>query len=63
MKHIDRRQTPRTDTSTPSQPTPRVRRGQHRERDFGIGYGNSSGYGCTRRYASDWAGAPRFRCG
>ena len=32
-----------------------------RERDFGIGYGRSSGYGCTRRYTSDWA-QPRFRC-
>ena len=32
-----------------------------RERDFGIGYGRSSGYGCTRRYTSDWAQA-RFRC-
>lgn len=41
----------------------RPRRGQHRERDFGIGYGNSSGYGCSRRYSSDWTGAPRFRCG
>lgn len=38
------------------------RRRQYRERDFGIGYGRSSGYGDTRRYASDW-GAPRFRCG
>jgi hypothetical protein len=31
-----------------------------RERDFGIGYGRSSGYGLDRRYTSDW-GAPRFR--
>lgn len=38
------------------------RRGQHRQRDFGIGYGSSSGYGCTRRYAAAWTGAPRFRC-
>lgn len=40
----------------------RPRRGQHRQRDFGIGYGNSSGYGCSRRYSSDWTGAARFRC-
>lgn len=40
----------------------RPRRNQHRQRDFGIGYGSSSGYGCSRRYASDWTGAPRFRC-
>jgi hypothetical protein len=29
-------------------------------RDFGIGYGRSSGYGLDKRYTSDW-GAPRFR--
>ena len=32
----------------------------HRERDFGVGYGNSSGYASTRRYASNWA-PPRFK--
>jgi len=32
----------------------------HRERDFGVGYGNSSGYASTRRYASTWA-TPRFK--
>jgi hypothetical protein len=32
----------------------------HRERDFGVGYGNSSGYASNRRYASNWA-TPRFR--
>ncbi len=32
-----------------------------RERDFGIGYGRSSGYGCIRRYTTDWAQI-RFRC-
>ena len=26
-----------------------------RERDFGIGYGRSSGYGNPHRYTSDWA--------
>lgn len=31
-----------------------------RERDFGIGYGNSSGYATGRRYAGD-LGCPRFR--
>ena len=29
-------------------------------REFGIGYGRSSGYGTTRRYTSDW-GLARFR--
>ena len=32
----------------------------HRERDFGVGYGNSSGYASNRRYTSEWA-PPRFR--
>lgn len=32
-----------------------------RDRDFGVGYGKSSGYASTRRYASaPWAG-PHFR--
>lgn len=31
------------------------------ERDFGVGYGTSSGYATARRYASDW-GPARFRC-
>ena len=31
------------------------------ERDFGVGYGTSSGYASARRYASDW-GPTRFRC-
>jgi hypothetical protein len=30
-------------------------------RDFGMGYGNSSGYGLDKRYTSDW-GQLRFRC-
>ena len=33
----------------------------HRERDFGVGYGNSSGYASDRRYTTDWA-QPLFRC-
>lgn len=39
-----------------------VRRREYRARDFGIGYGNSSGYALDKRYTSDW-GQPRFRCG
>jgi hypothetical protein len=34
--------------------------GARPERDFGIGYGRSSGYATARRYASNWA-PPRFR--
>jgi len=33
----------------------------HRQRDFGIGYGNSSGYGRDRSYTSNGF-APLFRC-
>jgi hypothetical protein len=32
------------------------------ERDFGVGYGRSSGYATTRHYAVAWTGAPIFRC-
>ena len=35
-------------------------RRMRRERDFGVGYGSSSGYASGTRYTSDWA-APRFR--
>jgi hypothetical protein len=31
------------------------------ERDFGVGYGNSSGYASAHRYA-DTRAQPRFRC-
>lgn len=41
-------------------PTPAPVRHRHRERDFGVGYGNSSGYASYRRYSSNWA-QPRFR--
>ena len=34
---------------------------QRRERDFGVGYGSSSGYAASRRYVNDW-GLSRFRC-
>jgi hypothetical protein len=39
-----------------------VQVGRYRERDFGIGYGASSGYAADKRYTSDW-GRARFRCG
>jgi hypothetical protein len=35
---------------------------QQRARDFGVGYGRSSGYASGKRYADDWGNA-RFRCG
>lgn len=34
----------------------------HRPRDIGIGYGSSSGYGCSRRYAT-LDNQRLFRCG
>ena len=34
---------------------------RYRERSFGTGYGNSSGYAADKRYTSDW-GQLRFRC-
>ncbi|MGO1070829.1 hypothetical protein [Lysobacter sp. CA199] len=45
-------------TTTPVNAAP-VRH-QHRQRDFGVGYGNSSGYASNRSYASNWV-QPRFR--
>lgn len=33
----------------------------HRQREFGVGYGNSSGYGRDHRYTSNGF-APLFRC-
>jgi hypothetical protein len=55
---------PRTPVNVPSrvesafQPLPTSR---YRERDFGIGYGTSSGYALDKRYTSDW-GQARFQC-
>ena len=44
---------------TPASPAPAVR---YPARDFGVGYGRSSGYATNRRYAVAWTGLPRFRC-
>ena len=47
--------------STPStQAQSGTRRPPHRTRDFGVGYGSSSGYASERRYTQDW-GQVRFR--
>jgi hypothetical protein len=40
---------------------PLLVRNIRRERDFGVGYGRSSGYASNRHYAKDWM-QPRFRC-
>lgn len=56
---------PRRTDSTKSVTAPATQsapvRHLHRERDFGIGYGNSSGYASNRRYSSNWV-QPLFRC-
>ncbi len=52
---VERRKTPRT-SATIAAPA-RI----HRERDFGVGYGSSSGYASNRRYA-DSRGQNFFRC-
>ncbi|MCJ0826229.1 hypothetical protein MQC88_09760 [Luteimonas sp. 50] len=44
------------------QPASPARRAVYRQRDLGVGYGNSSGYASERRYARDWNGQPHFRC-
>ena len=59
-RYIERRKTPRTSTSTTT--TRNVAPARiHRERDFGVGYGSSSGYGSNRHYA-DSRGQAFFRC-
>ena len=55
MAYVERRLTPRTGHKGGE-----VQARVHRERDFGVGYGNSSGYGTRRRYTTPWA-QPRFR--
>jgi hypothetical protein len=48
------RNSPELQVLAPARPEPR-------ERDFGVGYGNSRGYVSNRRYANHW-GAVRFQC-
>ncbi|GAB3387309.1 hypothetical protein [Lysobacter fragariae] len=55
---------PRPTTTTkpaPTIPNEAPVRHLHRERDFGVGYGNSSGYASNRRYTDNWV-QPYFRC-
>ena len=55
---VERRKTPRPTATTAATIVPiRV----HRERDFGVGYGSSSGYATHRSYA-DNRGQAFFRC-
>ena len=55
---------PRTPVTVPSRvesASQHLQPGRYRERDFGIGYGTSSGYALGKRYTSDW-GQTRFQC-
>ena len=45
-----------------AQATAAVPRREYPERDFGVGYGRSSGYASTRQYATRWNGPLLFRC-
>ena len=47
---------PGVESAPLSSPAPR----RYRDRDFGVGYGASSGYAPGKRYTSDW-GQARFR--
>ena len=51
---------PRPRNTNPAVPS--LARPVKRERDFGVGYGSSSGYAAATRYVSDRT-TPRFRFG
>ena len=55
----------RNDTNAASRPNPSPRPALHaaryRARDFGTGYGASSGYASSRRYVMGSQPLPRFR--
>ena len=55
---------PRTPVNVPSRvesASSQIQASRYRARDFGIGYGVSSGYALDKRYTSDW-GQTRFQC-
>lgn len=63
----------RSDRNRPSSPTPSTRpyapvaysagsTNRHRARDFGVGYGSSSGYASARSYTTGNNGPRLFRC-
>jgi hypothetical protein len=53
---------PELRTLSPERQAPTPPRHMYRARDFGVGYGNSSGYASDKRYAPLW-GQPRFKFG
>lgn len=56
----DRRATDRIEAAPVASATVTPIRHLHRDRDFGVGYGNSSGYASHGRYVSSW-NQPHFR--
>lgn len=64
--------TARRSSDNTNRPTPSTRpyapvaysagNSRHRERDFGVGYGSSSGYATTRSYTTGNNGPRLFRC-
>jgi hypothetical protein len=47
---------------SPRRQAPAPTRHMYRARDFGVGYGKSSGYASDKRYTPIWA-QPRFKFG
>ena len=56
------RRTPASVQASPQNPVPDQFRDAHRPFDYGVGYGNRSGYSAGRRY-SDVPGRGLFHCG
>jgi hypothetical protein len=64
MNTIPRPSSPQIQSLPPSTVSPPgAPRRDYRERDFGVGYGRSSGYASQRQYVKGWNGQPRFRFG
>jgi hypothetical protein len=63
MTRIPRSFSPEFRPGIRPRPPKAERRAVYRDRETGVGYGNSSGYASERRYVSGWTGQPRFRCG
>jgi hypothetical protein len=58
--HLHAPHAPRPPVAAPARVEGVTPSARYRDRDFGIGYGHSSGYAFEKRYTSDW-GQARFR--
>ncbi|MFZ5636320.1 MAG: hypothetical protein ACOY82_06990 [Pseudomonadota bacterium] len=58
--HLHAPHAPRPPVAAPARVEGVTHPARYRDRDFGIGYGHSSGYAFEKRYTSDW-GQSRFR--